>query len=151
MGMLSRVPVEFSDKIKLNIKNNLLIINSIKVWQEISEYIDRRGVKSMLSQIQVLARSDLYTNFRGFSCKNAKFQQKQSAQQSLKMSHKCQSVVKKTKKETRKHTNKYKDNNRCYCFTEHKRNQNQNQNKYMKKKKRRLFDLTVFPGPPEYN
>ena len=62
--MLSRVPVEFSDKIKLNIKNNLLIINSIKVWQEISEYIDRRGVKSMLSQIQVLARSDLYTNFR---------------------------------------------------------------------------------------
>ncbi len=39
------------DKIKINIKNNPLIINSIKVWQEISEYMDRWGVKSMLSPI----------------------------------------------------------------------------------------------------
>lgn len=39
------------EEIKINIKNNPLIINSIKVWQDISEYMERWGVKSMLSPI----------------------------------------------------------------------------------------------------
>lgn len=39
------------EKIKINIKHKPPIMNSIKVWQEISEYMDRRGVKSMLSYL----------------------------------------------------------------------------------------------------